>query len=134
MAERDISPSSWAAQREAKLTVSISYPARASGGTTVPILPDTLANSYSYMKLDTIDMALGDNTITVPSTTNTKGVFIVPPTGHTVDLKLKGAAGDTGVGLATLGYFLISWDGGAPPASFIVNATAALTGVSFYWF
>lgn len=79
-----------------------------------------------------ISLAIGDNTITVPTGgTVPTAVTIVKPAGSTAVLKLKGAGGDTGVTLHATDPDSISL--AASQASFILNASAIVTGVVLIW-
>lgn len=79
-----------------------------------------------------ITLAIGDNTITVPTGgTVPTAVTIIKPAGNTATIKLKGAGGDTGVKLHATDPDSISLD--PTQASFILNATALVTGVVLIW-
>jgi len=72
----------------------------------------------------TVDLASGDNTLTVPAGTTL--VVITPPTTNTVALKVKGAAGDTGWLISKTKPTPMTYDSG--PA--IINAASAVTGAT----
>jgi hypothetical protein len=79
-----------------------------------------------------INLAIGDNTIAVPTGgTVPTAVTIVKPVANTATLKLKGAGGDTGVKLHITDPDSISLD--PTQASFILNASAIVTGVVLIW-
>lgn len=86
-------------------------------------------NTSSVADLTVTDLASGDNTVTVPG--SVVGVVIVPPTSNTAALKLKGAAGDTGVQISKTRPTVVAWQTGT---SFILNAGAAVTGCQFWFF
>src|SRR5215510_3897844 len=66
-------------------------------------------------------LAAGDNTITVPTGGATvKGATIIPPTGNTNSLTLKGVGGDTGIVLSKVDPASISFE--VAPANFVLNA------------
>ena len=74
--------------------VSVSF----SGDVTVPDLTYAAAsNASSPGMVETKALSSGFNSITVPS--GSKSVTLVPPSGNTVTLTLKGVTGDTGIGL-----------------------------------
>lgn len=82
----------------------------------------TIANASAVANTSVVTLALGDTTVPIP--TAAVAALFVPATGSTAVLKLKGAAGDTGVRLASTGAQVLNF--GTPhDASFIVNASAA---------
>jgi len=86
-------------------------------------------NANAPVSITRLILANGDNTITVPSTS--RGVIITFNSLCNTAKTLKGAAGDTGVVIASTilggvnaGTFLISF--GTPvPATLIINSTGA---------
>jgi len=79
-----------------------------------------------------ITLAIGDNTITVPTGgTVPTAVTIVKPAGSAATIKIKGAGGDTGVKLHPTDPDSISLD--PTQATFILNASAQVTGVVLVW-
>jgi len=94
---------------------------------------DAAANTASPGSITIQALASGANTITVPSSTGVtvKAVTIVPPTGNTTSLTLKGVTGDTGILLDETDPTTISLDGTV--TSFCLTAGAAIQGVRFYW-
>lgn len=95
-----------------------------TGGTTGP-RPLALSWSITGGKEPvTVDLAMGDNTLTVP--TGTTLILIVPPTSNAVALKVKGAAGDTGVLISKTKPTVLTWDSGPV----IVNAASAIIGAT----
>lgn len=76
-------------------------------------------------------MASGDNTITVPTAGQTPtAVTIVPPSGNTNNLILKGGACDCGVQLHDTDPTSLALDSSV--TTFIINA-AAQTDILLYW-
>lgn len=131
MATRSVGPGAWTAPAQAELKMQITYSGNYG---TQPIVPDTLLNQYSPMKVETQDLTNGvDTTITVP--TKASGVLIIPPSGNTLGLTLKGIAADTGVVSGKLGFILLSFDA-TPIASFVLKNTggSTMSGVQFVWF
>jgi hypothetical protein len=93
----------------------------------VPIIE----NRYSPCDIRTQGLTSGDNTITWVQ--NAVGVIIVMPSSNTtVDVKLKGAGGDTGVVLNKTG--ILQFERRYSDASFILNASAALEGIRFIYY
>lgn len=91
------------------------------GGTKV-LGPLTLVNVTSPAKEDTITLAGGTNTLTLP--TGTRLVLIIPPTGNVTTISLKGLTSDVGVQL----------DPGVPslvavPASLLTLVLTAQTNI-----
>lgn len=90
------------------------------------------ANGVSPGSITIHTLALGDNTITVPTGGSTvKGATIVPPVGNAQTITLKGAGGDTGVALSKLDPTSIAFE--TAPASFILNAGGVITGLRIFW-
>jgi hypothetical protein len=79
-------------------------------------------------QLQTVTLAAGDNTLTIPAGTTLIG--IKPPTTNAIVLKLKGAGGDTGFTLQPNTPTLISWAAG----TVLINAVSQLTGVQLAFF
>ena len=75
-----------------------------------------------------VTLSTGDNTLTVP--TGAVAALVVPPTTSTVTKKIKGAAGDTGVTIASATPMLLPL--GTGTASFILNASAGET-IAVHW-
>lgn len=132
MAQISIGPGSFTgAAAVARLRLSLFASSQQTGDVQVDF--DELYNAYSIWPAVThLDSAAGDNTVTVPIT-KAGGVLIRPPDANTSVLKLKGAAGDTGITISKVGWTLITFDT-APMASFILNSAAIVSGIRFYWF
>lgn len=71
-----------------------------------------------------ISLASGDNTFTPPTGVN--AVMIIPPPANVTVIKLKGAAGDTGIVLNPSKPSFIGLGGAA---NIIINAAAIIAGV-----
>lgn len=67
-------------------------------------------------------LAIGNNTITIPSGTTT--VILIPPSGNTATLILKGVNADTGFRLHNTNWQAIHPDSSV--ASIVINSTAVL--------
>jgi hypothetical protein len=74
----------------------------------------------------------GDTTFTVPTAGDVHGaVGIIKPAGNTATIKFKGAAGDTGIKLHPTAPDSISLD--PTQATFVLNASAPVTGMMLIW-
>lgn len=88
------------------------------------------ASSPAVVELKTL--AIGANTITVPTAGKTPtAVTVVPPASNTTALTLKGVSGDTGIRLHDTDPTTIALHSGV--ASFVLNAAAEIIGARFYW-
>jgi hypothetical protein len=81
-------------------------------------------------------LANGVNTITLPTSPAPQGCLIKLPTGNIVATTYKGIAGDTGTVMDPDGYWNINFNPLALPASFVLFTaaihTAGATEISFY--
>lgn len=96
----------------------------AGGSTNIPLPTATNANSpliTSYQNL-----ASGANTITISA--NASSFMLIPPTGNTQTLTLKGLTADTGIPLSKIAPFVLQFDT-VPPASLVITAGGIVTGV-----
>jgi len=88
------------------------------------------ANSPGEIEIRTL--ALGANTITVPTSgTVPTAVTLIPPVGNVNLITLKGVTGDTGVGLHLTDPTTIAL--GAAVTTFVLNAAATVTGIRLVW-
>ena len=93
---------------------------------------DAADNVLSPGMIELKTLASGANTITVPTGGSTpKAVTIVPPSGNTVVLTLKGVTGDTGVPLHLTDPTSIGL--GSAVTTFVINAASSCVGVQFIW-
>ena len=92
-----------------------------------------LTDSPGTQELKTL--AIGDNTITVPSIDDftVHGVAFVMPAANTVEPILKGAGADTGITISARNVSVVNF-GDTPPASFILEVDAELVGIRLVWF
>lgn len=89
-------------------------------------------NAASPGQLEIKTLASGANTITVPTGGSTPtSVTIVPPTGNTVSLTLKGVTGDTGIALHLTDPTNIAL--ASSVTTFILTTNNTLTGIRLYW-
>lgn len=79
-----------------------------------------------------MNLVAGDTEISLP------GVYlaiIVPPPDNTAVLKLKGAAGDTGIKIHSSHWCALTLNGSPTPTnSIIINASTLVTSVELYYF
>lgn len=110
-------------------SIVIALQGDANGTTTYP----ATANGASPGTQDIVSLASGNNTITVPIVTGftITAVTIVPPATNTVQMILKGVAGDTGILLHLTDPTSIALAPGQ--ASFVLNAANTLPGVRLVW-
>lgn len=92
-----------------------------------------LQNANSPLRVDKVTLSSGANTITLPTSPMVPGgVVIIPPSGSTTALTLKGVSGDTGFlinpGAPTMLLFPAT-----PTATFVINAASSVTGVLLAW-
>jgi hypothetical protein len=78
-------------------------------------------------------LTTGNNTITVPSATGitVKGATIIPPSGNTQAITLKGVAGDTGVVISNTDPTSIGFE--TAPASFVLSVAGNINGLRIVW-
>lgn len=109
-------------------TITIAYSGDVTG--TESIVAATNLASAGAVEIKTL--AAGANTITVPTGgTVPTAVTIVPPTGNTQTLVLKGVTGDTGIGLHLTDPSTIALAGST--AAFCLTAGNTITGLRLYW-
>jgi hypothetical protein len=90
------------------------------------------ANAASPAQNEIRTLVISNNTITPPAGgTTPKSVTIMPPSGNTATITLKGVNGDTGVVLHLTNPALISLN--SPTATFVLTCSAQVAGVRFIW-
>ena len=94
---------------------------------SMAIQPSAITMTAAIGERDLQNLAMGDNTITIP--TGTEMVIITPPSGNATAIILKGAGGDTGRRLHNTRWNPISFDSSV--TSFILNAAAGVNNVEF---
>lgn len=110
-------------------TMTLTY----TGDVTATQPIEALQNPASPAAIELRDLAVGANTITVPTGTGatTVAVTIVPPPGNAHAILLKALAGDTGLSLHVTDPTTIAL---APTvASFVLEVATAVAGVRFFW-
>lgn len=75
----------------------------------------------------------GDNTITIPSVTGitVKAATIIPPSGNTEAIILKGVGGDTGIAISNTDPTSLAFE--TAPSNFILNASGSINGLRIVW-
>ena len=107
---------------------SISFTGDVTASQTVNAAANTNASGANELKT----LASGDNTITVPTGGSAPtSVTVIPPSGNTNLMKIKGAGGDTGVSIHKTDPTSLALD--STVVSFIINAAAQIIGVRFIW-
>lgn len=101
----------------------------AAGGSNV-FGPFNISSNAANPAITEIVLASGDNTITVPATPATSGCVIVLNSANTVVTTFKYAGGDTGFPIGKTTKQVLNWDPTAAPATFILNAASAQTGLN----
>lgn len=94
-----------------------------------------LYNAHSPATAQLLTLASGANTISAtncPAIASAGGVVLVPPSGNTIAVTLKGISGDTGIALSLTAPTFLSF-AVVPPTSFVLNAGSQLTGYKFVW-
>jgi len=94
---------------------------------------EAAANAASPASVEVKALASGANTITVPSSTGVTvtSVTIVPPTGNTTSITLKGVTGDTGIALHLTDPTTIAI--ASSVTSFVLTTGAAIQAVRLFW-
>ena len=103
-----------------------------NGDVTGTLVFTATRNGATPAVVELVNLASGNNTITVPTGGSTVlGCTILPPSANTTNMTLRGVAGDTGVQLHDSDPSSIAID----PAvtSFVLNAAGAITGVRLLW-
>jgi len=91
------------------------------------------ANASSPADVQILTLASGFNTITLPTGgSSVKSATIVPPSGNTQTLTLKGVTGDTGILLHKTDPTVVTFDTGAA-ATFGLTAGGTVTGLRIVW-
>lgn len=108
--------------------ITITYSGDVSGTETL----SAAVNAASPGSVEIKTLALGDNTITVPTGGSTcTACTIIPPITNIISITLKGIAGDTGIRLHNTDPSTISRD--PATTSFVLTTGAEIIGVRFYW-
>lgn len=90
------------------------------------------SNAASPGQIEIRTLSSGANTITVPAGGSSPlACTILPPTGNSLSITLKGITGDTGIRLHNTDPTTIALDPSS--TSFVLTAGAGITGVRLYW-
>lgn len=90
------------------------------------------ANGASPGQSELVTLASGANTITKPAGGSTPvSLTVIPPTGNTTQITLKGVTGDTGVALHLTNPGVIPVAAGL--SSLVLTAAAQIVGVRLIW-
>ena len=108
---------------------TITYSGDVAGTETI----SAATNAASPGSVTVQTLSSGANTITVPSTTGVTvtAVTIVPPTGNTTSITLKGISGDTGIRIHNTDPTTVAIDSSV--TSFVLTAGASISAVRFFW-
>ena len=74
-----------------------------------------------------ITLANGNNTITLPTNVVVRSITVIPPSGNTTAITLRGVAGDTGIRVHNTDPFTISFD--TSVTTFVINVAAEVVDV-----
>lgn len=110
-------------------TIQVEY----SGDVTLSVIQSALDNAVSSGETDFVTLAIGDNTIADPvisGIVNT-GLLIIPPSGNTTLITLKGDAADIGIPLHKTDPTSLAID--STMTSLILNVATAIPGVRLIW-
>ena len=87
------------------------------------------ANASSPAQDQFLTLALGSNTVTVPS--SAVSCTIVPPAGNTNSITLKGVTGDTGIRIHNTDPTSLAIHSSV--SAFVLTAATTTTGVRLHW-
>lgn len=90
-------------------------------------------NAVSPGSITLHTLSVGANTITVPTVSGftVKAATIIPPSGNTQALTLKGVAGDTGIVISSTDPTSIGFE--TAPANFVINSAGTVNGLRIVW-
>lgn len=109
-------------------SISIVYTGDVAGTETI----NAATNAASPGSVEIKTLSSGANTITVPTGGSTVTCCtILPPTGNTVLITLKGVSGDTGIPIHKTDPTSVAID--STCSTFVLNAASGITGVRLYW-
>lgn len=109
----------------AALTLNLNGSVTGLAAGSLAVGPASVTSAAAVGQRSLVNFVLGTNTIAIPL--GTTSVVIVPPSGNTVSMLLKGVAADTGFRLHNTAWAVIPID--PSTTSFVITAGAAITGV-----
>lgn len=90
------------------------------------------SNTASPGSIEIRTLSSGNTTITLPTGGSTVvSCTIVPPSGNTTAITVRGVAGDTGIRIHNTDPTTIAFDSSV--TSFVINTAATVTGARLYW-
>jgi len=109
-------------------TITITYSGDVSGTETL----SAASNAASPGSIEIKTLSSGFNSISVPTGgTTVTACTIVPPTGNTTSIIVKGITGDTGIRIHNTDPTTIAIDSSVTTIG--LTAGAGITGVRLYW-
>ena len=104
-----------------------------TGGVTATLIHTAAENTASPGSIQLYTLASGDNTITLPTGGSTvKSATIIPPSGNTQALTLKGVTVDTGLVLSLTEPMTLTFKA-SPATTFLIVAGGTVTGLKIVW-
>lgn len=109
--------------------ITITYTGEVVGSEIISAEP----NASSPASITIHSLTTNTNTITLPTGGSTvRAATIVPPTGNTQTITLKGTTTDTGLIVSSSNPTSIAF-GTTPPTSIILNAGNVIEGLRIFW-
>lgn len=109
-------------------STTITYTGDVTGTETL----SAASNAASPGSIEIKTLASGLNTITVPTGGATVvACTVVPPTGNTTSITLKGVTGDTGIRIHNTDPTTVAIDSSV--LTFVLTTGGIITGVRLYW-
>jgi len=104
-----------------------------SGDVSSEVLTSSLVNNVSPAEYDILTLVSGPNTITPPVVSGIviTGLTIIPPSGNTSIITLKGVAGDTGIPLHLTDPSSLSLD--PTFVSLVLDVASDIIGARLIW-
>lgn len=104
-----------------------------SGDSVYTLISSALDNNISPGETDIVTLAIGNNTIMAPTISGivVTGLTIIPPSGNTSLITLKGATGDTGIPLHLTDPTSLAL--GTTLISLVLNTVTSVVGVRLVW-
>lgn len=103
-----------------------------TGDVVAQYILQAASNAASPGSVEIKTLASGLNTITLPTGGSTVvSCTIVPPSGNSTSITLKGVTGDTGVRIHNTDPTTLTFH--STVTDFVLTTGAQITGVRFYW-